>query len=883
MSFIKNPVDDLDDIEIVNLVDRVPELQEEISELTGVQVDLQLTESQIHRMTKSSVLSSQKRKQSLDGNTKKESYISILSLLKEHTCNYDLDSPSYKNFAQKLDQGIEQFDKSVFGSIAGEEDSTFDGVVDDGVSPVLSPASSGPRSPMSPVHDDGGSFSSMYEDLQEEIATLRQRSVGGRSNSSSKYKDIFQSRSPKIPLKVSNRGNEKSTPIVTKEPVMSEEGFEQEIRDDVEKSEQEIRDELVEVYGNIEKSEKEIRDKLEFFRNIEKSGEQNVCEVDENIAELPVADRETAVSAKDRRPPSEVMILRSSSSSSEYSGILRTFSSMTEDGARYRIDKGFQDMNIGPSKSCVPPIFQKRLGMLGRLKSMKSASTHMTSKMTAESYPTMRLKSCSGSVADQESVCYIYEYGSDKNAYIAYFRRAEEARTHVRLYEHPTPPVFSTLASEVVIKVEASTVSATDCAIRRGDYWGEGSRNALNLPIVPGVTFAGRIIQGDKMRRSGLNTGDRVISLVRVGANSRHLCISRDRLVKVPPEISDPASACCLPELYLAAFQALHHGQKNSARYRKTALAGKSILVLGGDTVHGRAAIELAVAAGASIVYGAGQEDQFGKIREVGGFPVHRDPRQWYALAEGKLDLVIGSNGGDYARSELKYEHIRMLNHNGKLVLLTGPDQDEKSCIDLDKLDNAVHPTKRQMLHLSVFDNWETDPRQGKRDLTHLLKLLEDGFIRPKILERVPLSKVAKAQDMMENKTVRGFVVCEPWIKSAKRGAMQSGTDFYSESLNQSKSFEKQPTGSGSVQSKKQGSTNGPGNPLANAGPIKGPQQEGTVFSGTDFYSENSIQSGDGGSKLPPTPGGLNATKTMGVAGSKFVPRTPGGLNCKSL
>jgi NADPH:quinone reductase-like Zn-dependent oxidoreductase len=497
----------------------------------------------------------------------------------------------------------------------------------------------------------------------------------------------------------------------------------------------------------------------------------------------------------------------------------------------------------------------------------------------------MRMAStrCSGSV-DQESTCYIYEYGSDKNAYIAYFRRADEkARSSVRLYEHPIPPVFSTLSSEVVVKIEASSVSATDCAVRRGSFWGEGSSKALSLPIVPGVTFAGRIIQGDKLRRSGLNIGDRVISLVRVGANSRHLCISRDRLVKVPAEISDPASACCLPELYLAAFQALHLNQSNSLRYRKSALSGKSVLVLGGDTAHGLAAIELAVASGATIVYGAGKENQFGKIKEVGGFPVDRDPREWFAMAEGKLDLIIGSNNDDQGRSELKHEHIRMLNESGQLVILTVPDLEDKGIIDLDKLDGKLHATKRKMLHHSVFDAWETDLRQGRRDLAHLLKLLENGSIKPKVLERIPLTKVAKAQDMMENRNLRGFIVCEPWIKSAKRGSAFPGTDFYSESLNQSNSTEsfkgskKQVTslsfnhsllhsGSASVQSSKNNvSYNGP---MANSSVPEGPLPEGslnpsksawtigqqqrsrtvfsdtgnrragTVFSDTDFYSE---------------------------------------------
>jgi NADPH:quinone reductase-like Zn-dependent oxidoreductase len=885
--------------------DLVPERhQEECDdlELTDSQVDLQLTESQILRMLRTKKVSfACAATEQGDNRRDTETCTSILGLLKEHTCNYELDSPTYTRFAQHFDRKIEQLDKSIFGPIPSQEDTFYD-TDDDG---VISPRSNGPTSPASPA---SASFASMYEDLQEEIATRRQKKDNRRSTTASpKAKTIFQRLSPKSPKSAkrptpmnaddvleddftsrindrstliarkeatmsvegplnddvvlkdnfTNRINKRSTRIVTKEPVMCEEGFEQEITFEREVEENNY-EQGVEVINAEQEREVEEKEKT-----------------DESVG------METAASTKDRPP--DIVVLNGSSSFSIDSFNLKNMSSMSEDGMPDPSSRRFQDLSGEQSKTCVPPLFQKKLKMYGQLLLKKSMSTQTTAKMTAESYPTMRMASTrgSGSVADQESTCYIYEYGSDKNAYIAYFRRADEkARSSVRLYEHPIPPVFSTLSSEVVIKIEASSVSATDCAVRRGSYWGEGSSKALSLPIVPGVTFAGRIIQGDKLRRSGLNIGDRVISLVRVGANSRHLCISRDRLVKVPAEISDPASACCLPELYLAAFQALHLNQSNSSRYRKSALSGKSILILGGDTAHGLAAIELAVAAGATIVYGAGKINHFGKIKAVGGFPVDRDPREWFAMAEGKLDLIIGSNNDDQGRSELKYEHIRMLNESGQLVILTVPDQGDKGVIDLDKLDGRLHATKRKMLHHSVFDAWETDLRQGRRDLAHLLKLLENGSIKPKVLERIPLTKVAKAQDMMENRNLRGFIVCEPWIKSAKRGSAFPGTDFYSESLNQSNSTEslkgrKQQvtslsfnhsllhSGSGSVQSSKNNvSYNGP---MANDSAPEGSLPEGSLNPSKGPLPEESLNP----SKGPLPEGSLNPSKSAWTIGQQ--------------
>jgi NADPH:quinone reductase-like Zn-dependent oxidoreductase len=153
----------------------------------------------------------------------------------------------------------------------------------------------------------------------------------------------------------------------------------------------------------------------------------------------------------------------------------------------------------------------------------------------------------------------------------------------------------------------------------------------LHLPIVPGVAFVGRVLQtarSDRLMSSfhlgtskgvgqgdnmfGLKEGDQVLSLLQVGANSRHLCIASNRLVKVPDELLvDTCAVACLPEICLTAFQVPHIGQKNAARYRKKSLAGKSLLILGGATAMGRALIESGIAGGCEKIYAITKESQF--------------------------------------------------------------------------------------------------------------------------------------------------------------------------------------------------------------------------------------------------------------------------------
>ena len=68
-----------------------------------------------------------------------------------------------------------------------------------------------------------------------------------------------------------------------------------------------------------------------------------------------------------------------------------------------------------------------------------------------------------------------------------------------------------------------------------------------------------------------------------------------------------------------------------------------------------------------------------------------------------------------------------------------------------------------------IFEQWENNLELCKKDLVHLLKLVQQGELHPKILDRIPLSKVARAHELLESKRLTGFLICEPWMQSKKR------------------------------------------------------------------------------------------------------------------
>jgi NADPH:quinone reductase-like Zn-dependent oxidoreductase len=272
-----------------------------------------------------------------------------------------------------------------------------------------------------------------------------------------------------------------------------------------------------------------------------------------------------------------------------------------------------------------------------------------------------------------------------------------------------------------------------------------------------------------------MQRGDQVLSLVCSGSNSRYVCIPRERLVKVPGHcLQDSAKLACLPEVYLAAFQALHVGQSPGVRYRNKSLSGKSIMFVGGVSALGQAIVELSVDAGASVVYAtASKVKQFQRIIEMGGIPLSVTPSEWLPSILKQVDIMIGSTDETLKDADpLTYDHLNALKKKGQLILLGGAGAANKypvirpgkgQCqVDVFKILKQAHKH-------NVFESWERDMKQGKKDLAHLIGLLHKGILKPKVLERITLSKVSKAEDIVESRRLHGVIVCEPWIAERQR------------------------------------------------------------------------------------------------------------------
>jgi NADPH:quinone reductase-like Zn-dependent oxidoreductase len=384
-----------------------------------------------------------------------------------------------------------------------------------------------------------------------------------------------------------------------------------------------------------------------------------------------------------------------------------------------------------------------------------------------------------------------YEYETGVHMYAAYAELGSEATCPMRVCsaQVPLPACIGPpkgREKNVIVQVEASTVSQTDCSIREGDWWGE---DRFLLPNAPGVDVVGRIFSLDPetKRKTGFMKGERVMSLVQWGGNSRYISLDPTKLVKLP-EYVDPAMASCLAETYLTAFQVLHIDMPQDLRYELQSLNGTRTLIIGKAITNlGRAISDLGKIAGGKV-YALAKERHFTKVSELGIRPRNVDSLDWWNELDGKIDTIVCID------QDVATIYYKLLKASGRVVMIrsatSGTIQIEpKTKTDIDSSSIRKQPLRRNQRPqqqqqqqqqqqnqpadatkvYDVYAEWKTNVDLCKEDLHHLVDLLVRKQIQPTVLDRIPLNRVGQAQQMINGRSIKGYIVCEPWLVAKSR------------------------------------------------------------------------------------------------------------------
>lgn len=226
----------------------------------------------------------------------------------------------------------------------------------------------------------------------------------------------------------------------------------------------------------------------------------------------------------------------------------------------------------------------------------------------------------------------------------------------LRLGERPVPVAGT---GELLIRVSASGVNRPDVLQRMGLY-----PVPPGASDIPGLEVAGVIEQGDALAlaAAGLQLGDRVCALVAGGGYAQWCVAPVAQCLPVPQGLSD-VQAASLPETFFTVWSNLMD--------RGRLAAGETVLIQGGTSGIGVAAIQLAKAMGARVFATAGSDEKCAACLALGAdaainYKTHDFQTEVARLTDGQgVDVILDMVAGSYVAKE-----VQSLREDGRLVII---------------------------------------------------------------------------------------------------------------------------------------------------------------------------------------------------------------------
>jgi len=299
--------------------------------------------------------------------------------------------------------------------------------------------------------------------------------------------------------------------------------------------------------------------------------------------------------------------------------------------------------------------------------------------------------------------------------------------------------------SAVRIAVRAASVNFPDVLMIRGLY-----QFRLEPPFVPGSECAGVITEvGADV--SGLGVGDRVLTICGSGAFATEVVATppSQQVHRIPDEMSFDEAAC-----FNMTYGTGIHGLLRRGGLR----AGESVVVLGASGGCGSAAVQIAKAAGATVIAVAGGAEKCELARGLGA-DVVLDHLTLGSLSEAVkehtdgrgVDVVFDTVGGPDAR-----EPLRSLAWNGRYLVIGFASGD----IPTIKANQAILKSI-SIVGVAYGMSAILDPKANVEDFSQLFDWYRQGRVTPAIGHRFPLADTAEAMRVVFERRALGKVVVE--------------------------------------------------------------------------------------------------------------------------
>ena len=293
-------------------------------------------------------------------------------------------------------------------------------------------------------------------------------------------------------------------------------------------------------------------------------------------------------------------------------------------------------------------------------------------------------------------------------------------------------PLPAIADEEVLVRVAAAGVNRPDVMQRLGLY--PPPKGATDIP---GLEIAGEVVAvGAEVKR--WTRGDKVMALVVGGGYAEYCPAHESHCLPLPPGLT-LVEAAAIPETFLTVW----HNVFERGRLE----AGETLLVHGGSSGIGTAAIQLAKAFGARVITTAGSAEKCAACRRLGAdLAVNYKTEDFVAATKaatvGKgADVVLDMVGGDYI--ERNYEAAAVEGRVVQIAFQGSP----KATVDFRRL------MLKRLTHTGSTLRARSIPDKAAiagAVEAHVLPLIAAGKVKPLIDSTFPLVEAAAAHARME-------------------------------------------------------------------------------------------------------------------------------------
>ncbi|MFD2870917.1 NAD(P)H-quinone oxidoreductase [Mucilaginibacter ximonensis] len=305
--------------------------------------------------------------------------------------------------------------------------------------------------------------------------------------------------------------------------------------------------------------------------------------------------------------------------------------------------------------------------------------------------------------------------------------------------ERPSPAYGR---DEVLVKVAAAGVNRPDIFQRKGNY-----PPPLGAPAdIPGLEIAGTIDQiGDNVKRWKI--GDKVSALVTGGGYAEYCNVPEGQCLPIPEGLNF-VEAASLPETFFTVWSNVFDRGKLQP--------GESLLVHGGSSGIGVAAIQMAKALGSKVYVTAGSDEKCQICQSLGAdAAINYRTRDFVSEIENithkkGVDVILDMVGGSYTP-----RNLQALAEDGRLVLINTMEGRDV------QIDLSIVMRKRICITGSMLRprNVEFKAAVAASLEKNIWPLLTSGKIKPVVNAVFPAHQAADAHALMESGDHTGKIV----------------------------------------------------------------------------------------------------------------------------